>query len=111
MCPYCGGEFKSLNRHIENAQCNIPEHLREKKRTFMCEYCNKMFKIKGHLNSHIKHIHGEKNIFCDQCDYKTSFKNNLRLHVARVHYKTEIHQTCQLCSKRVTSLDWHMKTY
>ena len=111
MCPHCGGEFKEVDRHIAYTQCNVPEHQREKKKTFMCEYCNKFFKSKANLSSHIKCIHREKNIFCDQCDYKTYAKNNLRYHIARVHERREVHETCQICSKRVTSMDWHIKTY
>jgi len=99
-----------FNRHIKFAQCNIPENRRENRKTFMCEYCNKMCPSQGHLNFH-KKIHGEKNILCDQCDYKTYTKHNLQLHIVRVHEKGELYKTCQICSKRCTSLDWHMKTY
>ena len=60
MCPHCGGEFKSLNRRIENAQCNVPEHLRENKKSFMCEYCNKMFKIVNTISIFTSKFMGRK---------------------------------------------------
>jgi len=115
MCPHCGEEFRYVDKHIQRTQCNLPEHERTAKenisKDFICEHCLKAFERKAYLNYHIKCVHSERNIFCDQCDYKTYSNNNLRMHIVRVHEKKELYVHCPMCNKKVTSLDWHIKTY
>ena len=113
-CPWCGTFTKSLKRHLQYAQCNIPENERIGLEKQVCEVCNKELKNKMMLQRHMNAAHGSgqvKNHFCDQCDYKSNSKHNLKLHIRRVHEGNYRKEECPYCCKSVFTLQWHIETY
>ncbi|XP_062847085.1 zinc finger protein ZFAT-like [Trichomycterus rosablanca] len=96
---------------------------------FTCEYCNKVFKFKHSLQSHLRIHTKEKPFKCTQCDYASAIKANLsvhmrkhtgekfscehcsfqclskghlKVHVERVHQK--IKQHCRFCKKKYSDI-------
>ena len=102
---------KTLTRHLQEKQCNVPEEERIVKPKVNCKYCGKEFNNNGKLNQHIRNIHELKMKYCDQCDYKTPNAFNLRLHIKRQHEGKPLKEECQICNKMCVSLEGHMKIY
>ena len=110
-CSWCGVSTKNLKRHLENVQCNIPEHERTKKDMVQCHICSKTLK-KTSLRDHLKLTHGEgKKFACDQCGYRTNINHNLFLHTKRVHEKKPLKEPCPKCGKVCVNLEAHIATY
>ncbi|CAJ1061737.1 zinc finger protein ZFAT-like isoform X1 [Xyrichtys novacula] len=108
-------------------------------KVFVCEFCNKIFKFKHSLVTHLRTHTQEKPFQCPHCDYASSFKANLnihlrkhtgekfscphctftclsqghlKVHVERVHLKVKQH--CSFCEKKysdVKNLLKHMERY
>ena len=110
-CSWCGISVKNIERHLQTAQCNVPEDQRTNKETVQCHICSKILK-KNSLRDHLKITHGEKkNFACDQCGYTTNINHNLFLHTKRVHEKKPLREPCPQCKQECVNLEWHIATY
>jgi uncharacterized Zn-finger protein len=66
---------------------------------FNCEYCNKSFGQKGHLERHINTIHlKQQNFSCEQCDKTFGRKDSLKIHINTVHLKLKPFK-CDRCNE------------
>ena len=69
----------------------IKHNAPNKKRTrtnvanYLCDQCDKQFKMQGHLNSHIQSVHGGVKYDCNQCDYQFSTQGSLNTHIQSKH--------------------------
>jgi uncharacterized Zn-finger protein len=94
-----------------NLQIPLPIHTGKKPRggDFRCDFCEKAFHSKGHLNRHL-HIHtGEKQHSCDFCGKCFVQKCNLKHH--RMIHTGEKPYVCSMCGKgfnQKSSLKGHM---
>ena len=66
-------------------------------RTFICEFCYKIFHSKSHLKGHFENKHLNIRYPCSKCDYTTGDKSNLTKHEKSKHDKLKRHQ-CNFCN-------------
>ena len=57
----------------------------EKSKFFKCDFCDKSYGQKSHLNVHIKTIHQKRIFKCDLCLQEFGYGNSLKLHIDKVH--------------------------
>jgi len=114
-CPYCDKMYKiqsDVNRHIvaahkdklsmhpeiklrhSCAQCQ--ENFFEKQNLlahnavyhgdeFQCEFCDKSFKHKGSLFTHVESTHKNEQHLCEECSKVFKTKHDLRHHMKKIH--------------------------
>jgi len=92
----------SICNKIFKFRCLLQTHIEivhEKKKPFQCDKCEYRSSTKVHLKDHINQIH-EKNFKfkCDKCDKGFSKTNQLRTHILAVHEKLKPY-TCEICGK------------
>jgi len=101
-CPHCEKEFKAkpnLRKHIryqhpnERLQTAESENSKKKEvdakeKKFGCTQCNKSFKWKSILNTHVTRAHGPRNVPCPQCEMMFSCQDYLRKHIKFQHSST-----------------------
>ena len=63
---------------------------------FQCSQCDKKFRKKGELLSHIRFTHDNVRINCELCDFKATNKTHVREHILRVHAGVTIF--CPVCN-------------
>ena len=114
--------------HIkDNPTQTINKFLVEEKprRIFVCAFCNREFKTKGNLKSHmnthvlyilIKFKTGEKSFVCnfENCDKKFSTSGNLKNHMATHYTSMRIKCTEEGCDKTFISkshFNTHLRTH
>ncbi|XP_073446476.1 zinc finger protein ZFAT isoform X2 [Dendrobates tinctorius] len=88
-------------------QTHLRIHTNEK--PYKCPLCNYASAIKANLSVHMRKHTGEK-FSCDHCAFSCLSKGHLKVHVERVHKK--IKQHCHFCKKKysdVKNLIKHMK--
>ena len=82
-----------------------------------CDYCQRYFSRKSHLNDHKRRIHGDfgeilGEYLCEQCNKMFFNEDSLKKHVAQKHYVLPTRPpTCDTCNKVFTetsSLQKHM---
>ena len=94
----------------------IKHNVPNKKRTrtdvanYLCDQCDKQFKMQGHLNSHIQSVHGGVKYDCNQCDYQFSTQGSLNTHIQSKH--EGVKYPCNQCDYQATqqgNLKGHIK--
>lgn len=97
-CDQCDWSFdkpSSLSRHKKTPHARV--YKEEKKESFICDICPKVFhskpSFKVHRNSHT----AERFLTCDICSKMFTLKQSLRIHM-RTH-TDERPYMCQVCSK------------
>ena len=109
-CEQCGKDFDSISnlRHHNDRFHNKFEHGKNK---LNCKICNKLFKAKQYLLSHISTFHeGKKEVKCDFCDREFPRKDYLKEHVEVEHEFRNYN--CEKCTKDLRSrrrLYWHIR--
>ena len=67
---------------------------------FQCEQCDKKFRFKSKLESHLRqHFPKTEQLFCQTCDFQTGSEDSLRRHTQR-------HSTVIKCDKCEYFSDW-----
>ena len=94
VCPECGDEVLHLPAHMKQ------KHSSEKQ--YSCQHCDKAFKCKQSMLSHVMHRHSGSISTCPHCHSKV--KNlNYHLRTLQCYLKPEErndqHYTCNLCGK------------
>lgn len=74
--------FKRLH-HLNDHERNHSEV----PRPFLCQFCDKAFKHRKHLNSHLVIHRGTKEHQCNLCFKSFNRKDNLQQHLRKVHPK------------------------
>ena len=133
-CKFCDhkGDPAGIKRHIldvhfdERKQCpvcgkmirirTLPFHLRKHKAyesgpDIKCDLCDWTTKIKEHLQSHIRRVHGEKNIFCDICGERFSYGAALKKHLQLKHGEDLLCSHCDFKTKDDVTLKSHLKRF
>jgi uncharacterized Zn-finger protein len=86
-------------------RCLLQTHIEivhEKKKPFHCDKCDYRSSTKVHLKDHINQIHDKNFKFkCDQCDKGFSKTNQLQTHILAVHEGKKPY-TCEICGKSYT---------
>ena len=92
----------ALKQHVRSTHLNV---------TFKCDHCEKTFRSKNGLNSHMKSIH-LKSFACDVCQKCFNSEPNLRRHKASEHNLDALYK-CEPCGKAYAwkdSLDYHIRS-
>ncbi|XP_063969193.1 zinc finger protein 420-like [Lytechinus pictus] len=98
-CSHCGIRFLSL----KDKKLHEKSH---EERPFECHFCEKRFKMKHHLNDHVRLHTWEKLFKCEHCNRKFLHKRSLRHHVGG--------QECTKCKKKFACMNIkndHMSNY
>ncbi|XP_077433002.1 zinc finger protein ZFAT [Vanacampus margaritifer] len=122
MTPAKGFQEYSIMQDVPNL---LPSQLK----VFGCEFCNKIFKFRHSLTSHLRTHTQEKPFKCPHCDYASAIKANLtvhqrkhtgekfncqqcafkclnpghlKVHIERVHLKVKQH--CSFCQKKYSDV-------
>ncbi|XP_061676573.1 zinc finger protein ZFAT-like isoform X2 [Syngnathoides biaculeatus] len=74
---------------------DVPNLIPSQLKVFGCEFCNKIFKFRHSLMSHLRTHTQEKPFKCPHCDYASSIKANLNVHL-RKHTGEKF--SCQQCA-------------
>ena len=71
---------------------------------FNCAFCDKVFKDKSRLDSHVTSFHTDasEKKKCAMCDYRYHHERNLISHIDRVHRGLKDTQECPICKKEFT---------
>lgn len=90
ICEFETIDVNALNRHKQ-------VHMGE--RRYKCDLCAKAFRMKQHLNVHLKtHVQNKvKNIKCNVCNKVFSLKSHLVMHMK--YHTGDRAFPCELCSK------------
>nr|XP_020511113.1 zinc finger protein ZFAT isoform X1 [Labrus bergylta] len=62
---------------------NAPNLHQSKLKIYSCEFCNKIFKFRHTLISHLRTHTQEKPFQCPHCDYASAIKGNLNVHLRK----------------------------
>ena len=76
---------------------------------FKCEFCDKIYKLKGNLNNHLLKIHNQGDMIeddktCKTCKKVFADKGKMLRHIQSVHKKTT-KVTCKECDKEFSTAD------
>ncbi|CAB3261189.1 unnamed protein product [Arctia plantaginis] len=101
-CPCAYTSYSALSRHT----------MKHTDVQFICDDCNRSFKIKAALVSHMDTHKPMRKHGCTECNRRFAQKSALRLHVNRVHRNLPPPCACRICPKRyprMSLLKSHMK--
>lgn len=131
QCPTCSKEFgtlgllnthrkthldaKTYSLHLDSKRyilfyskinCNsIFNNFRHK-----CSTCNKSFKTRNNLSTHVKVIHSKPTLSCKHCKKMFRIKTNLNAHLL-VHAKNREQYECEYCDmKFISRVGWFHHT-
>lgn len=90
-CPIC--QHKITKQLLK---CHIEQH--SLTNLFKCEVCEKAFKIKSSLYTHLKTVHVVEKVQCDICNKYFRNKELLKSHI-KIHLKVP----CPICRKPILS--------
>ncbi|XP_042370069.1 zinc finger protein 664-like [Plectropomus leopardus] len=100
------------NNVYASTTSNMHHNTRTGEKSFKCETCGKVFKVRSRLQKHTRIHTGEKPYLCTTCGKKFSYKSVLKKHI-RIH-TGEKPCLCTICGKRLcnmTSLTRHIRTH
>jgi len=102
-CPKMFSDQKLLDLHLKGLND-----------IFLCSFCTKTFKRKGHLKVHLRLHTGETPYSCSSCDAKFHRSSKLKEHCIQYHDAPRQTFMCEACGKeyarRGDMLD-HMRTH
>ncbi|XP_059620047.1 zinc finger and BTB domain-containing protein 41-like [Phlebotomus argentipes] len=92
ICSFCGAQFPNPSL------LNIHKACHHSNRTFQCEVCSMVFKLRSNYLRHKKiHTVQEKKHVCETCGAKYSTKSALKDHTKLAHDKMGF--SCEVCGK------------
>jgi len=102
LCLNCGKYFtQTYYKYKHYYKCNNlpnPNYPDEEEGSHICQHCGKEFKMKVHLDTHVKYVHKEEEFMCHLCDFKSKIQYQLKIHISRRHTKNA-EVTCDICNK------------
>lgn len=101
-CEPCSTTYSTLMRlriHQKEFHLLAPK-------TWTCDLCGKLFKMKSYFEKHVQKLHLKKFI-CEVCNHEADDAKTLKIH-RRIHEKRK---ECPTCHKMVMSLANHKKTH
>ncbi|XP_045540833.1 zinc finger protein 568 [Papilio machaon] len=106
-CQICYKPMKHYNARIKHMseEHNIINN-------FKCHICNREYKIKHYLTTHIRQTHGHKNKKCTECDMAFITNHGLKKHMLK--HTGEKPYICTVCCKsyaRSYTLKEHMRAH
>ncbi|XP_067632237.1 zinc finger protein 665 isoform X2 [Eurosta solidaginis] len=132
-CPHCScvlKDQKALEKHVGDAhlpatceQCDkvfrskryLASHIRaihEHECRYFCSYCEKGYFFRSQRDSHVELMHPKSLYKCGKCKYETKYAKSLEIHMDK-HLNNE-KMLCPYCSKkfgRMNSLNLHIKRH
>ncbi|XP_070504623.1 zinc finger protein 37-like [Chironomus tepperi] len=128
-CYVCGSEFESffkLKKHFKRfhpnnqvyltccnrnfrRRCDLLDHIEQhdKSAIHKCEICNKVYKTKGCLRTHMRFYHpkdGGEKVICYECGKICNNSNLLKLHLLSHENDPEKSYECYICSKKFRNI-------
>ena len=98
---------KSISSTMDNS---INQIQNKRMKIHKCEICDKEFKSKNSLHTHIKRIHDEqKRKMCNICLKAFSFESELSSHLKIVHENKKYHK-CDSCDKSFSKAKFYGDT-
>lgn len=97
VCHICAKTVKNLKSHVRDVHTREDDQMKE---DFTCPQCDKIFKNKKYLTSHISTAHSDesKAMVCPYCSKECKNKAYYNKHVQRVH-GTEENVKCEECEE------------
>ena len=95
-------EWARQNQTIATSTSNTVfgiEDISKTSRPFVCSFCQKAFKRRNHLNTHIKLHTGEKPFICQLCGKGYITKANLEYHL----FSSKVHDAVSVESLKNTT--------
>ena len=109
QCTICAEKFADAGLFRAHMKAHEKCEKSKNPRTYLCEWCSKMFSAKSCLKIHTRQHTGEEPFMCDFCPARFKQQSNLNRHL-RVH-TGEKPYTCPQCKKTFkgrTGLNMHM---
>ena len=128
-CYVCGTEFESffkLRKHFKRfhpnnqaylsccdrkykRRCDLLDHIEqhEKSAVHMCNICNKNYKTKGCLKTHMRFYHpkdGSEQVICYECGKMFNNSNLLKMHLQTHERDTGKSFECYVCKKKFRNI-------
>ena len=84
--------------------------VKNKKKKFQCERCDKSFPQSQGLSRHVSSIHKNTKYLCDSCPYNATTSSHLNDHIQSIHQGKKFEcKHCDKSYKHRNALNDHMK--